>query len=327
MTDNTAPSTDVELSRPPAEMNLPHAGSAASYVGQATAIEQSRALAEVQAAVVMAKRMPRSIPEAIARMQQTCQVKELAERAFFRYSRGSGQVTGPSIHLARELARCWGNIQYGITELERDPVLRQSTMLAFAWCLESNTRATTTFIVPWMRDANRAKDGASPLTAMRDIYENNANMGARRVREQVFAVLPKWFTEQGAATCRDTIENGSKEPLPMRVSKAVAAFDGLGVHVDQLATKLGRKSGQWGAGDVATLTVIFQSIKAGETTVAEEFPPDDQKVTVTELAGRREATGPQRGKPANGKAKPAEAPPAEDDAEQGMRPDDPDLQS
>jgi hypothetical protein len=316
--------------QPTSVIALPQAASTAGYVGQATAIEQTRAAAEVQAAVVMAQRMPRSVPVAIARMQETCSVTELAEQAFFRYSRGTGgQITGASVHLARELARCWGNVQYGITELERDTVNRQSVMLAFAWDLETNTRATTTFIVPWVRDRS-GKTEASALTAVRDQYENNANMGARRVREQIFAVLPRWFSEQAQAKCRHTIEHGSTEPLPKRISTIISRFDELGVHVDQLAAKLGRDQGHWGTGDIATLTVIGKSLAAGETTVEDEFPAADRKVTMAEIAGHRAATGPQaKAEPvAEAKAEPNpldHRPGPLDDEAQGMLPNDPDL--
>src|SRR5262245_12533080 len=90
------------------------------FLGQATAIEQSRAVAEVQAAVIVAQQRPRNVNAAVNEMRAACQQPGLAERAFFRYSRGGGQVSGATIHLARELARCWGNIQYGIAELRRD---------------------------------------------------------------------------------------------------------------------------------------------------------------------------------------------------------------
>ena len=53
-------------------------------------------------------------------MTDACKQPALADRAFFRYSRGGGAITGPSIHLARELARALGKVQYGITELRRD---------------------------------------------------------------------------------------------------------------------------------------------------------------------------------------------------------------
>lgn len=257
---------------------------------QATAIEQSRAMAEVEAAVVMAHRMPRDIPSSVRAMTESCKVKELAERAFFRYSRGGGQITGASVHLARELARCFGNMQYGITELERDTSNRQSQMLAFAWDLESNTRSTTTFIVPWLRDSNkRGNDGPTDLTAVRDIYENNANMGARRVREMIFSVLPTWYVEQAQTVCRDTIENGSQKPLPQRKSEALAAYEAVGVNEAQVVAKLGKPVADWLAGDVATLAIIIQSIRRGEARVEDEFPaPPMAEIDVDVVKGGRQ---------------------------------------
>ena len=108
----------------PAERPAPAA--APARIGQGTAVEQSRAVAEVQAAIVVAQNCPRDINAAIAEMRQSCQQMFLAERAFFRYSRGSGSITGASVHLARELARCWGNIQYGLVEMRRDDEFGQS---------------------------------------------------------------------------------------------------------------------------------------------------------------------------------------------------------
>jgi hypothetical protein len=97
-------------------------------IGQATAVEQARAVAEVQGAIVVAQQCPRSSPTPSPQMRESCAQKGLAERAFFRYSRGGGQITGPSVHLARELARCWGNMQYGIAELRRDDAKGESEM-------------------------------------------------------------------------------------------------------------------------------------------------------------------------------------------------------
>ena len=66
-----------------------------SRIGQATAVEQSRAIAEVHAAIVVAQQCPRDVQQAIRDMRDSCRQKALAERAFFRYSRGDGPVTGP----------------------------------------------------------------------------------------------------------------------------------------------------------------------------------------------------------------------------------------
>jgi hypothetical protein len=261
----------------PAEQNMrPATGPA--RIGQGTAIEQSRAVAEVQAAIVVAQQVPRNINSAIAEMRQSCQQPFLAERAFFRYSRGSGNITGASVHLARELARCWGNIQYGLVEMRRDDDYAQSEMQAFAWDVEKNSRNSSTFIVPHKRDQ---KGGPKQLTDMRDIYENNANNGARRVREAIFAILPPWFVEEAKQICTKTLADGGGKPLPQRIADAIRAFEGIGVVQDRIETKFGRPSGKWTEHDVAQLLVAFQSIQRGEVTADEEFPLP--RVTVDEI--------------------------------------------
>ncbi|MDR7278908.1 hypothetical protein [Catenuloplanes atrovinosus] len=255
-------------------VNLP----AQQRVSQATAIEQSRAAAEVQAAVVVAQQCPRSVQAALAQMAESCKQQALAERAFYRYGRGGSTVSGPTIHLARELARCWGNVQYGIAELSRDDAAGMSEMQAFAWDLQTNTRSAQVFIVPHMRDK---KGGAERLTDLRDIYENNANMGARRLREAIFAILPPWFTEQAKDLCSQTLAHGGGKPLAQRIAEAVKGFEGIGVVADQLEQKLGRTRDRWTEHDVAQLGVVYKSIQRGEVTVADEFPP--ARVTAAEI--------------------------------------------
>lgn len=236
--------------------------------GQATLVEQSRAIAEVQAAIVVAQNKPRSTTAAMAEMREVCRIPELAERAFFRFNRGGGAVSGESVHLARELARIWGNVTYGLAEMARDDGRGQSEMLAFAWDLQTNARSQTTFIVPHVRDT---KGGSKPLTETRDIYENNANMGARRLREMIFAVLPVWFREEAAALCRKTLEDGGGKPLVQRIADCVGAFETIGVSRAQLAAKVGRQVDAFTAEDVATLGVVFKSIKRGEVQRDDEF--------------------------------------------------------
>lgn len=252
-------------------------------VGQATAVEQSRAVAEVQAAVLVAQQCPRDVDPAVAEMRRSCGEPELADRAFYRYPRGGKTVTGTSIHLARELARCWGNIDYGIAELRRDDDHAQSEMRAWAWDQETNARAATTFIVPHGRDKDNGQRVV--LTAYRDIYENNANMGGRRVREMILSVLPVWFVKEAERLARETVERGDGTPLTRRIDAVVAAFAKLNVSVPRIEAKLGRARHLWTAFDLAELTVVGQSIKAGEVTVEDEFPVDPERVTLDELQG------------------------------------------
>lgn len=251
-------------------------------VGQATAVEQSRAVAEVQAAIIVAQQVPRDIQASMAQMRDSCQQTALAERAFFRYRRAGSQITGPSVHLARELARCWGNVQYGIGELHRDDMLGQSEMQAWAWDVQTNTRSSSVFIVPHRRDVS---DGTRTLTAMRDIYENNANAGARRVRETIFAVLPPWFTEEAKDICNRTLAEGGGKSLAQRIDEAVTAYEGMGIERRRLEDRVGKPVGRWDGHDVAQLGVVFTSLQRGEVTREEEFPTE--RVTGAEITGQQ----------------------------------------
>lgn len=237
---------------------------------EATGIEQSRAVAEVQAMVVVAQSRRRDVSRALEAMQQSCGRMALAERAFFSFKRGGSSVNGASIQLARELARCWGNVNTGVRELDRDDARGRSEMMAFGWDLETNLRADVTFIVPHMRDKT---GGPVALTDMRDIYENNANNAARRLREMIFACLPVWYREEGIALCRATLEKGeSDEPLPLRISKMLAAYASIGISRERVEARFGGNVDNMTVVDLASYGILFRSIKNGEASKDDEFP-------------------------------------------------------
>jgi hypothetical protein len=257
-----------------------------SRLGQGTAVEQSRAIAEVQAAIVVAQQCPRDVNRATGDMKRSCAQKSLADRAFYSYPRGRETVSGPSVQLARELARCFGNMQYGLVELRRDDGYGQSEMQAWAWDVQTNTRSSTTFIVPHKRDKTT---GPVVLTDMRDIYENNANNGARRLREMIFAILPGWYTEDAIAACYETLAAavGDGKKRDEVVTAAVAGFARLGVTADQLAQKTGAPVEKWTPHDIARLQVIYRSLMRHEIQVDDEFPAAAARVTAADIKGQR----------------------------------------
>lgn len=251
------------------------------HVGQATSVEQSRAAAEVLAAVQVAQQCPRNIQTAVRAMRESCAQPYLAERAFFRFPRGGQQVSGESVHLARELARCWGNVQYGITELSRDMERGESEILVFAWDVQTNTRSTQTVVVPHLRDK---RGGPERLTDLRDIYENNTNNGARRLRQAIFSILPPWFIEEARDLCAKTLADGGGVPLARRIADAVRAYEGIGIITARLEAKVGRPSSQWTDYDVAQLGIVFKSVQRGEARAEDEFP--EPRVTAEEIAAQ-----------------------------------------
>ena len=247
----------------------------AGRASQATMTEQSRAIAEVQAAVAVAQHFPRDMHRAWADMQASCGRSAVAERAFYAV-KNRGQ--GPSVHLARELARIWGNIDYGVRELHRDDDKGESEIQAFAWDQQTNVRSTRSFLVPHerMKAGQRQK-----LVDLTDVYLNNQNIGARAVRECIFTVLPSDFVAEAEGLCRTTVRKGDGKPLVERVTHMVERFAEIGVTVPRIEARVGRSRGQWNAADVAELGVVFRSIEAGDATADEQFP--DARVTGAEV--------------------------------------------
>lgn len=252
---------------------------------QATQVEQARAIAEVQAAVLVAHERPRVLSASIEAMMEACRTPGMAERSFFSFPRAGQTVTGASVHLARELARCWGNIAYGVKELSRNDAKGESELLAFAIDLETNTRNETTFIVPHARDT---KQGRKALTELRDVYESNANQGARRVRECIFAVLPKYITDMAEEECRKTLENGGDEPLPQRRVKMVAYAESMNVTRAMIEKREGTKIDDLTAAQLANLKILFRSLKNGEISRDEAFP-ETPAADVTQRLAAKEA--------------------------------------
>lgn len=244
---------------------------------QATAVEQARAVAEVAAAVQVAQQCPRDIRRAWAEMEDACRRTGLAEVAFYAVpNRGRG----PSVHLARAIALIWGNHDSGVHELSRDDARGMSEIRAYAWDQQTNVRSSRTFQVP---HAKMAGGGRKALTDLGDIYLNNQNVGARALRECIWATLPRDYVDRAQEVCRETLQKGDGKPLLDRIGQMVEAFGKLDVTAARLATRIGRPRGQWTAVDVADMLIVIRSIGRGETTAEAEFPPE--RVTAAEITG------------------------------------------
>jgi hypothetical protein len=225
----------------------------------AMVVAQSRASKEVEAAMIVAKKFPRDQNQAYTRIMQACKRRSLAEVSQYAYPRGGQTVTGPSIRLAETLAREWGNMTFGISELEQ--ANGESTIEAYCWDMETNTRRATTFQVPHKR---YTKNGSYPLVDPRDIYELVANNGARRLRACILAVIPGDVVDAAVEACNGTLANAvGSEPLQDRVRKMIVAFADMGVSQDMLATRLQHPMEAVIEAEMVGLRKIYASIKDG----------------------------------------------------------------
>lgn len=238
-------------------------------------VSQSRAVAEVQAQYVIAKKFPRDEHASYTRIMRACERPLLAEQAMYAYPRGGQLVTGPSIRLAEAMAQCWGNLDCGIKEISQSDGV--SVAEAYAIDLETNIRITKTFHVTHVR---HTKQGKKPLTDARDIYELVANQGSRRLRACILGIIPGDVVDAAVSRCAKTLES-SDVPLADRIRKMVLAFDEMGIKPEHLEKRLGHKLESIIAAELVTLQGIYKSIKDGMADRTQFFDiasqqPDDE---------------------------------------------------
>lgn len=220
----------------------------------------SRYVQEVQGMIVMAKKFPRDQFQAYNRIMEACKRKLLAEVAQYEFPRGGEKVTGPSIRLAEVLAQNWGNISTGIIELEQN--YGESKVMAFAWDLETNYREERIFSVKHER---KAKGVIKKLDDPRDIYELVANLGARRKRSCILAVIPKDIVEAAEAQCEETLKKSNAgKPLVDRIRDMFAKFQAdFGVTKDMIEEFIGCRAEAFTERDVMKLARVYNSLRDG----------------------------------------------------------------
>lgn len=228
--------------------------------------DQQRAVAEVQAAMMIARMNPRDPIAAMDRILNACSRPTLADSAVYTYSRGGSDVTGPSIRLAEAMAQSWGNMQFGIRELEQRN--GESTVQAFAWDVETNTRREVTFQVPHIR---HTRSGARRLEDPRDIYEMVANQGSRRLRACILAIIPGDVTEAAVKQCEVTMHT-SADTSPDTIAKMVQAFAQYGVTREHIEARIQRRLDAIQPAQVVGLKKIFASLRDGMSAPADWFP-------------------------------------------------------
>jgi hypothetical protein len=250
-------------------------------------VESQRAIAETLAMLQIAKRFPRDPVAAMDRILQACARPGLADVAMYQYARGGQDITGPSIRLAETIAQHWGNFEFGLRELDQRP--GESSVEAFAWDLESNTRSSQRFQV---RHERHTRSGVTRLTDPRDIYETVANNGSRRVRARILAIIPGDVVEAAIAQC-DTTLRTRIEITPETIESLVNKFGALGVSRKALEGKIQRRIEAITPALVVNLGKIYNSIKDGMSAPGDWFEIEqvEEKPGATRTASVRDKLG------------------------------------
>jgi hypothetical protein len=234
-------------------------------------VENQRAMAEIQGAIILAKKFPRNQIEAMDRITTACQRPGLAEQAVYEYARGGSAISGPSIRLAEAIAQNWGNIQFGVKELEQRN--NESTVEVFCWDMETNVRQVKTFQVKHER---HTKKGSYKLEDPRDIYELTANQGARRLRACILGIIPGDVIDAAVNQCECTLK-AKADTSPDALKKLVEAFSVYKITKEQIEKRIQRRLDTITAAQLVQLRKVYNSIKDGMSAPADWFEVADQQ--------------------------------------------------
>ena len=212
-------------------------------------------------------------------MLTACDKDLFAEGAYYSFPRGKSVVSGPSIKMAREAARIYGNYRYGFFITHDDDDARAIT--AWAWDCEKNNRMSASDFFKKLVQ-RRTGDVTNWVTPdERDLRELTFRRASILIRNCILALLPGYFVDNAVAVCKATVAGGAKSDLKERVSKMLTAFEELGISEDQLTNYLGKPVGACSREQLSELRGIIESIREGVISPQER----------TEMFGVPEAKG------------------------------------
>jgi len=123
--------------------------------------------------------------------------------------------------------------------------------------------------VPHVRETQH---GRYPLKTDRDIYENNANMGARRLRACLETIVRDDVIAHAIQSC-DRALIASNVASDDNRAALLAEYVALGVTKERIEARLNKKWEAATPAQLVRLTRGLTAIKEGVTTADEAFPP------------------------------------------------------
>lgn len=239
--------------------------------GAMVEVASTRAAREVEAMIIAAKRVPRDEDVALAKMLKACESLELAEGAHYEYKRGNSIVRGESIRLVEEMARTWGNVDYGTVVIDSNE--RSATLMTYCLDLENNVRRTNVFPVVNQR---WTKTATTDLRDPRDVYEHQANMATRRLRGCILQIIPSAFARAASQACDETLRRNFGKNLKERIGKMVGEFESkFGVTKEMIEATLGHNIEAINESEWVSLRNKYASLRDGVAKPLDLFSAAD----------------------------------------------------
>lgn len=255
----------------------------------------TREQADIQSAIVTAKQFPRSEAQAFEKAMRSFERRSLAEAAQYKFPRGTSTVSGPSVDCARELARCWGNVRYGLSIVSLD----DEYVHIQGWASDIETNNKVVAEDKFKKKIQRKRDGVTTWVEPdeRDLRELINRRGAICVRNAILQILPPDLVEDAIKQANKTLLSSAKDALSKSrdevIREIVLAYTKLGITPDLIEKRLGHSMSNIDEHELSELREIYKSIRDGQAKREDFF----------ELAGEKEGLKERLLKKAGGKDK------------------------
>lgn len=229
---------------------------------------------EIKAAIFLARANPRSESQAYTNLMRACERPGFAAKGLYRFPRGQTEVTGPTVGLAREMARLWGNIRYGcrVVASTDDEV----HIKGYALDLETNSYVEAEDRFKKLIQRKQKGGGSTWIKPdERDLRELVNRRAAFLVRNCLLSLIPPDVKEDAEATIKKTMVAAAHGEVQNdrqgTIKKLLLTFDSIGISAAMLEDYLNHPMQAITPEEVADLRQVYVSIKDGQSQRGEYF--------------------------------------------------------
>lgn len=228
-----------------------------------------------------AKKYPRDIQQSINNsIAMATMSMETAQSCSYALIREGKPIVGPSVHLARIIASCWGNIKTDAKVIQTTD--KQVVSRGSCWDLETNVSSTF--------DISRSIIGKTGKRFSNDVITATGNAtNSIAYRNAVFAVVPRSVVDLVYQSALNMITGDLSDECKLK-KKRTDVFNifksNYKIKEQEVLNLCGRQElDQINTQELALLLGILQSLKDGDTTVNDLIPP--KEVTKEEISTKK----------------------------------------
>lgn len=233
-------------------------GGELSVPSQVAAVQQ-----EIQGAMTIAMRFPRSEDDARGRLVRACDDRAFAMTAMYGFPRGKTIIKGPTVWLMREAARLWGHVRHGFEIMFDDEV--GVHIRGYAWDLQLNNKKTEDAYIKKLIQRKQGEAGKTiwVVPDERDLRELVNRIGAIAERNCIRHILPQYLVNAAMMKAELTMKSAAEKDPDKHRNELVDAFGGYNVFVADLEEYLGHPIAQVTPDEIVSLRAVYQSIRDG----------------------------------------------------------------